>query len=126
MNNLLNVNKKWNRLMELIGTPVTVFIFLSWCNYTVGITPVSMSIFFIIGVLFGSPNFVLAICESVLGVPFLMIFRTWFLIPINLPFLAEPFSWWNQQTACAGIVTIVFIMFMVKLVVTISGKMVEK
>ncbi len=86
MKNLLSVNKQWNRLMEIIGTPIMVFILLSWCSYTIGINVYSMCICFTLAVLFGSPNFYLAICESILGIPFLMMFREWFLIPINLQF----------------------------------------
>lgn len=122
MKSLLSVDKNWNRLIEVIGTPTMVFISLSWCSYKFGINSYSMSICFALAVLFGSPNFYLAICEAVLGIPFLMIFRGWFLKPIDLPFLAEPFTWWDEQTACAGITTILFIMGMVKLVTKISKK----
>ena len=122
MKSLLDVSSRWNRLMELIGTPAMAFILLSWCSYKFEINAYSMSICFALAVLFGSPNFYIAICEAVLGIPFLMIFRGWFLKPIDLPFLAEPFTWWDEQTACAGITTILFIMGMVKLVTKISKK----
>ena len=125
MKNLLSVNKQWNRLMEIIGTPIMVFILLSWCSYTIGINVYSMCICFTLAVLFGSPNFYLAICESILGIPFLMIFREWFLIPINLPILETPFTWCGEQTACAGVATILFIMWMVKIVIKISNKIAE-
>ena len=102
--------------MEIIGTPIMVFILLSWCSYTIGINVYSMCICFTLAVLFGSPNFYLAICESILGIPFLMMFREWFLIPINLPIL---------ETPCAGVATILFIMWMVKIVIKISNKIAE-
>ena len=126
MKSLLSVDKNWNRLMEVIGTPTMVFISLSWCSYKFGINSYSMSICFALAVLFGSTNFYLAICEAVLGIPFLLIFREWFLKPINLPFLAEPFTWFDEQTACAGVATIIFIMLMVKFVVKLSGKITKK
>lgn len=126
MKSLLSVNKQWNRLMEIIGTPAMVFISLSWCSYKFGINSYSMSICFALAVLFGSPNFYLAICESILGIPFLMIFREWFLKPISLPFLAKPFTWWDEQSACAGVATILFIMWMVKIVIKLSNKIAEK
>ena len=125
MKSLLSVDKNWNRLMEVIGTPTMVFISLSWCSYKFGINSYSMSICFALAVLFGSPNFYLAMCEAVLGIPFLMIFREWFLKPISLPFLAKSFTWWDEQTACSGVATILFIMGMVKLVIKISKKISE-
>ena len=123
---LLSVNKSWNRLMQFIGTPITVLIFLSWCSHTIGINNISMSIVFAIGVLFCSTNFYLALCEAILGIPFLFIFRGWFLIPINLPFLSKPFTWWDEQTAAAGFAAIVVVIILVKFSTYLSQKLEEK
>lgn len=126
MKSILDVSESWNRLIGKFGTPVLVFILLSWCSYKFPINNYSLGICFTLAVLVGSPNFYLALCESVLWIPFLLIFREWFLKPINLPFLAEPFTWFGEQTACAGVATIIFIMLMVKFVVKLSGKITEK
>ena len=122
MKSILDVSESWNRLIGKFGTPVLVFILLSWCSYKFPINTYSLGICFTLAVLVGSPNFYLALCESVLGIPFLLFFREWFLQPINLPFLAEPFTWWNEQTACAGVLAILFIMGMVKIVTKLSNK----
>ena len=122
MKHIIDISENWNRLIAKFGTPTLVFILLSWCSYKIGINTYSLSVCFTLAVLIGSPNFYLALCESVFGIPFLLIFREWFLKPINLPFLAEPFTWWDEQTACAGVATILFIMWMVKIVIKISNK----
>ncbi len=123
MKSLLSVNKQWNRLMEIIGTPIMVFISLSWCISTFGTNSLAIGICFTVAVLLVSINFWLALVEAILGLIILLSFsRELFLIPIKLPFLAQPFTWWNQQTACAGTATIIFVMFIVKIVVTISSK----
>lgn len=125
MKSLLDVSESWNRLVAKFGTPTLVFILLSWCSYKFEINTYTLIICFTLAVLIGSPNFYLALCESVLGIPFLLIFREQFLKPISLPFLAEPFTWWNEQTACAGVATILFIMWMVKIVIKISNKIAD-
>lgn len=115
MKSIFSVNKKWNQLMGIIGTPVAVFICLSWCDASIGITTISMLIFFAIGIMLTSPNFILGVIESIVGGFILIWARKIFLIPIPLFWSSEPFRWFDHQTACAGVATIIFVMGLFKL-----------
>lgn len=121
MKSLLDVSEKWNRLIDKFGTFATVFVFLSWCTYSIGTNPIALSISFTIGILIGAPNVILAICESVLGIPLLLMIRETFLIPISLPFFEKPFTWWNQQTACAGFATFAIIRLLLWITIKINN-----
>lgn len=126
MKSLLDVSEKWNRLIDKFGSYITVFIFLSWCTYVVGTNPISLSISFAVGVLIGSRNLILAICESMLGIPLLLMFRDLFLIPISFPFVETKFTWFNQQTACAGIAAFLAIRLILGISIKISTKVTGK
>jgi hypothetical protein len=103
MKSLFDVNGKWNNIIGLLGTPVIVFVMLSWCSHKWGINNVNMSICFTIAVFIGSTNMYLAICEALIGVPFLLLTRIIFMFPIPFPFLSKPFTWFDEQSACAGV-----------------------
>ena len=125
--NILDVNKKWNRLMGMLGTPIIVFIFLSWCTNTLEINnTILICFFFAVSMLIGATNFILAVCETVLGIPFLLMFREWFLVPRKIPFVSVSFNWWGQQTAFAGLAAFAVIMIMLKIVLAIIDKTAEK
>ena len=121
MKDFFNVDKLWNKMMAVIGTPIIVFMALVTCGATAGFTPVAMSMFFAFGVLCGAPNVPWGVCETLIGLPLFMVLRDWFLVPLNLPFFGT-FKWWGHQTACAGTISIILVMMLMHLVVSLATK----
>ena len=97
-------DKFWNLFMENVGTPFTVFIFLSWYTNN-GSNVVIISLLFALAVVITAASPRVAILEAVLGVLVLFGCRQLFLIPISAPWMKTPFCWFDKQTACAGVLT---------------------
>ena len=105
INKLCNVLYKLASFMKKI---IIIFIFLSWCITFIGTDDTTIRICFILSVLLASSNIEESIFPATLGALILPAVRSWFLIPRNYFLwihLSKPLTWWDNQTACAGVVT---------------------
>ena len=98
-----NVDQFWNLLMEYVGTPFTVFIFLSWYTGMGKSNVAIISILFALAVVITAASPRIAILEATLGILVLFGCRQLFMIPISAPWMRSPFCWFDQQTACSGV-----------------------
>ena len=117
----MEVDKFWNIIMEYIGTPFTVFIFLSWYTNN-GTNVVIISLLFALAVVITAASPRIAILEAVLGVLVLFGCRQLFLIPISAPWMKTPFCWFDKQTACAGVIAFVIVKVFLYLYSKITNK----
>lgn len=113
-------------LVLLLKTVITIFIFLSWCIVSVGTDDAHIIVCFILAILFSSSHLEESILPAILGALVLPSIRNWFLIPKKtflyiIPF-PKPFTFWDHQTACAGMATWLIFFSLIKLWEIISGK----
>ena len=96
-----------------LKTLFTVFVFVSWCvSIFVGNT-IALSIFLFIGVFCANASFSrYTLCKALLGVVFFLLLREIFLLPIPL---SKPFTWWNQQSACCGTISVLVSTYLVEM-----------
>lgn len=100
------VDKLWNFVMEFIGTPVTVFIFLSWYTNQGKNSLFITAILFITAVVITAINYRVAFVEALFGSLIMFGTRQIMMKPIPFFWMKEPFTWFNQQTACAGVAAV--------------------
>lgn len=100
------VDKLWNFVMEFIGTPVTVFIFLSWYTQQGKSNLFMIAILFVIAVVITAINYRIAFIEAIFGILILFGTRQLLLKPIQFFWMQKPFTWFDQQTACAGVLAV--------------------
>ena len=100
------VSKVWNLLMECLGTPVTVFIFLSWYTNQGKTSLFVTAILFIAAVVITSVNYQVAFIKAVFGSLIMFGTRQFLMVPIKFFWMKEPFTWFDQQTACAGVAAV--------------------
>ncbi len=100
------VDKLWNFVMEFIGTPVTVFIFLSWYTQQGKSNLFMIAILFVIAVVITAINYRIAFIEAIFGILILFGTRQLLLKPIHFFWMQKPFTWFDQQTACAGVLAV--------------------
>ena len=95
-------SERWNRIMAEVGMPLTVFVYLSW--YTTLFVPntIALAIVYALAVIVTSNDVKSGCLTSAIGIIIFLFLRNYFVIPINLPFLKQPFCWLNQQSGAAG------------------------
>lgn len=104
--------------IQTLKTLLTVFIFLSWYVNTFSGNTIVLSVFLFIAVFCTNVPFSrYALCKAILGIVFFLLFREFFLTPNTLfSLLSEPFTWWNQQSACCGTVSVFVSILLVELI----------
>jgi F0F1-type ATP synthase assembly protein I len=100
------VDKLWNFVMEFIGTPVTVFIFLSWYTNQGKNSLFITAVLFIAAVVITAVNYRVAFIEALFGSLIMFGTRQILMIPIKFFWMQKPFTWFDQQTACAGVLAV--------------------
>lgn len=100
------VSKFWNLIMECFGTPVTVFIFLSWYTNQGKNSLFATAILFIAAVVITSVNYRVAFVEALFGSLIMFGTRQIMLKPIQFFWMKKAFTWFDQQTACAGVAAV--------------------
>lgn len=100
------VSKFWNLIMECFGTPVTVFIFLSWYTNQGKNSLFITAVLFIAAVVITAVNYRVAFVEALFGSLIMFGTRQILMIPIKFFWMQKPFTWFDQQTACAGVLAV--------------------
>ena len=100
------VDKLWNFVMECLGTPVTVFIFLSWYTNQGKDSLFITAVLFIAAVVITAVNYRVAFVEALFGSLIMFGTRQIMLKPIQFFWMKKAFTWFDQQTACAGVAAV--------------------
>ena len=100
------VDKLWNFVMEFIGTPVAVFIFLSWYTQQGKNNLFMIALLFVIAVVITAINYRVAFIEAIFGILIMFGTRQLLMKPIPLFWTTNKFTWFDQQTACAGVLAV--------------------
>ena len=102
-------SERWNRIMATLGMPLTVFVYLSW--YTMLFIPnqIPLAVVYALAVIITSNDVKSGCLTAAMGIIIFLPLRNYFIIPINISFLKQPFCWFNQQSGAAGCVATIIV-----------------